>query len=95
MVWLIGSLTTKFAIEKWLDYSINISAPGNHEPSFFLLISICLLQVEGPVARDVLENFIERWNRQALKEGPPPAVDDRLSILFFAQPFPRIQSTFL
>lgn len=34
-------------------------------------------KVEGPIARDVLENFIERWNRQALKEGPPPTVDDR------------------
>lgn len=35
-------------------------------------------QVEGPVARDVLENFIERWSRQASNEGPPPYVDERI-----------------
>lgn len=33
-------------------------------------------KVEGPVARDVLENFIERWKQQGTKECPAPAVDD-------------------
>ena len=31
-------------------------------------------RVEGPIARDVLENFVERWVRQG--EGMPPLVDD-------------------
>ena len=31
-------------------------------------------RVEGPIARDVLENFIERWVRQG--EGPPPLLDN-------------------
>ena len=34
-------------------------------------------RVEGPVARDVLENFIERWNRQAADKGPAPYLDER------------------
>jgi len=32
-------------------------------------------KVEGPIARDVLENFIERWEKQAVKEGKPPAIN--------------------
>merc|ERR1719278_1121196 len=31
-------------------------------------------RVEGAIARDVLENFVERWVRQG--EGMPPLVDD-------------------
>jgi len=31
-------------------------------------------KVEGPIARNVLENFIERWEKQAIKEGKPPAI---------------------
>jgi len=31
-------------------------------------------RVEGPIARDVLENFIERWSRQG--EGMPPLIND-------------------
>jgi len=31
-------------------------------------------RVEGPIARDVLENFIERWVRQG--EGMPPLIND-------------------
>jgi len=33
-------------------------------------------KVEGPIARDVLENFIERWKRQGMKESQPPIIDD-------------------
>merc|ERR1719348_980703 len=33
-------------------------------------------KVEGPVARDVLENFIERWRQQGTKECPAPSIDD-------------------
>jgi len=33
-------------------------------------------RVEGPVARDVLENFIERWKMQGIKESQPPCIDD-------------------
>jgi len=32
-------------------------------------------KVEGPIAKDVLENFIERWKRQGVKEGHPPSLD--------------------
>eukprot|EP00088_Acartia_fossae_P036456 TRINITY_DN3767_c0_g1_i10.p1 TRINITY_DN3767_c0_g1~~TRINITY_DN3767_c0_g1_i10.p1 ORF type:complete len:833 (-),score=154.58 TRINITY_DN3767_c0_g1_i10:667-3165(-) len=32
-------------------------------------------RVEGPIATDVLQNFIERWRRQGTREGPPPALD--------------------
>jgi len=35
-------------------------------------------RVEGPAARDVLENFIERWKKQGMQMGPPPIIDDRL-----------------
>jgi len=35
-------------------------------------------KVEGPVARDVLQNFVERWEKQARKEGSSPTMDDRL-----------------
>merc|ERR1711899_237284 len=37
-------------------------------------------KVEGPVAKDVLENFIERWKHQGTKECPPPVIDN-----FFCQ----------
>merc|ERR1719277_2644352 len=33
-------------------------------------------KVEGPVAKDVLENFIERWKQQGTKECPAPVIDD-------------------
>ena len=33
-------------------------------------------KVEGPVAKDVLENFIERWRHQGTKECPPPMIDN-------------------
>ena len=33
-------------------------------------------RTEGPVARDVLENFIERWRQQGTKEAPAPYFDD-------------------
>eukprot|EP00092_Neocalanus_flemingeri_P027266 GFUD01029568.1.p1 GENE.GFUD01029568.1~~GFUD01029568.1.p1 ORF type:complete len:832 (-),score=202.16 GFUD01029568.1:287-2782(-) len=33
-------------------------------------------RVEGPIAKDVLENFIERWKMQGLKESQPPVIDD-------------------
>jgi len=35
-------------------------------------------KVEGPVATDVLTNFIERWRRQGMREGPPPVLDHKL-----------------
>jgi len=34
-------------------------------------------RVDGPIAMDVLQNFVERWKRQASKEGDPPVVDER------------------
>jgi len=33
-------------------------------------------RVEGPIAKDVLENFIERWKMQGIKESQPPVIDD-------------------
>ena len=33
-------------------------------------------RVEGPIARDVLENFIERWKMQGIRESQPPVIDD-------------------
>ena len=36
-----------------------------------------IFQVEGPVARDVLENFIERWEKQGPGTGTP-YIDDKM-----------------
>jgi len=33
-------------------------------------------KVEGPVAKDVLQNFIERWRQQGTRECPAPSIDD-------------------
>jgi len=33
-------------------------------------------KVEGPIARDVLLNFIERWQKQGTKEAQAPAIDE-------------------
>ena len=38
-------------------------------------------KVEGPVASDVLENFIERWRQQGTKEGPAPDIRDLAQVI--------------
>jgi len=37
-------------------------------------------KVEGPVAKDVLENFIERWQHQGTKECPAPMIDNHFCL---------------
>ena len=38
-------------------------------------------RVEGPVARDVLENFTERWRQQGTREGPAPDISDYIRVI--------------